>query len=339
MHSKLSLVFAALLSTILAGPTVVRAPKPQLPKSPSWLENVAVRSNGDLLVTQFNPAPVLYTAKDPASGKATLETVYEFTTITKILGIIETLPDTFVIVGGNATANATGFAGTFSAWEVKFSKSVARTKKIADIPDSMFLNGVVSLPDAPHVVLIADSQFGLLFRLDTKSGKHEIIADRPQFKSDAQRFNQTVGFGINGVKIRDGYLYCSNSDLINIYRVPITKDGYIAQGGKAPVELYADLNPVTTFLDDFEIGKDGTLWVVTNSANTVVAVSPKDRKPRVVVGAKDQLTVAGGTGAAFGRTAQDKHVLYVSTTGGLAAPINGTIVEPGKVEGIDTRGC
>ncbi|KAJ8115239.1 hypothetical protein OPT61_g3064 [Boeremia exigua] len=349
MFAKLSVAFLALVSTAIAIPTIAgRSPKvqgklplpaytvAQWPQQPSWLENIAVRANGDLLVTQFNPTPVLYTVTNPMSKRAEPKAIYEFTSITKILGIIETHPDTFVIVGGNATANATGYAGSFSAWEVRFSKSTMQTTKIADITDAMFLNGVVSVPTAPHIVLIADSQFGLLFRLDTKTGASEIIADRPEFKPNAERFNAPVGFGINGVKIKDGYLYFSNSNLVNIYRVPITRDGYIARGGHAAVELYADLNSLTTFLDDFEIGKEGTLWVTTNTDNTIIAVSPGGRRLQVVAGAKDQLTVAGATGAAFGRTAKDRHVLYVSTTGGLGAPVNATVVEAGKVEGIDT---
>jgi hypothetical protein len=351
MSLRLQIICTLLLSISLSGPAFaegscklqVGLPFPaytvaQLPKIPTWLENIAVRANGDLLVTQFAPAPILYTVRDPTSEKTELEAVHEFTDITNVLGITETLPDTFVIVGGNATANATGYAGTFSSWEVKFLNGVAKIRKVANIPEAMFLNGVVALPNAPNIVLIADSQFGLLFRLDTKRGMHEIVADRPEFKPNAERFNKTVGFGINGVKIRDGYLYFSNTNLVNIYRIQITEEGYIAQSGKALVELYADLNSLTTFIDDFEIGKDGTLWVVTNDENTVIAVSPESRKGQVVAGAKTQLTVAGATGAAFGRTRKDKYVLYVSTAGGLDAPVNGTVVEPGKVQGIDTQG-
>ncbi|KAF3036720.1 hypothetical protein E8E12_007421 [Didymella heteroderae] len=309
----------------------------QLSSVPTWLENIAVRNNGDLLVTQFAPAPVLHTVRSPSLPNATLENIYEFKTITNILGIAETRPDTFVVVGGNATANATGYVGTFSAWEVNFSKDTVMAHKIVDIPEAMFLNGAVVLPDAASIVLIADSQLGLLFRLDTRRRTYEVIADRPEFKPHPERFNKTVGFGINGVKIRDRFLYFSNTNLVNIYRVPITEDGYLAKDGKAPVELYADLNAVTTFIDDFEIGSGGTVWVVTNDDNTLIAVTPRSRIVEVVAGAKDQLTLAGGTGAAFGRTKKDRHVLYVSTAGGLDAPVNGTLVEPGKVVGLDTQ--
>jgi hypothetical protein len=146
-----------------------------------------------------------------------------------------------------------------------------------------------------------------------------------------------VGFGINGVKIRDGYLYFRNSDLATIYRIRINPKGYIAHNEKEHVEVYADLNTVTTFVDDFTFGDDGTLWAVSNYGNTVVAVSPDGEGNQVVAGEEDQLTVAGGTAAAFARGKTNK-VLYVVTAGGLGKPVNGTIVEPRKVVAVETSG-
>lgn len=82
----------------------------QLDTVPTWLENIAIRANGDLLVTQLAPAPVLYTVKNPSSKHAVLEPIYQWhePNVTILLGIIETFPDTFAIIAGYATANATG---------------------------------------------------------------------------------------------------------------------------------------------------------------------------------------------------------------------------------------
>jgi hypothetical protein len=49
----------------------------QLDAVPTWLENIAVRPNGDLLVTQLAPLPVLLTVKSPTSTHATLEPIYQ----------------------------------------------------------------------------------------------------------------------------------------------------------------------------------------------------------------------------------------------------------------------
>jgi hypothetical protein len=339
MRSIFLLSLASLLSVAQCIPTAsipasqpnVKLPLPartvaQLDTVPTWLENIAVRANGDLLVTQLAPAPVLYTIRNPASKNATLEPIYEWreSNVTDILGITETIPDTFNIITGNATTDALGYAGTFSVW--------------ANIPEAMFLNGIVPMPGRPEIVFIADSQFGLLFRLDTHTGKHEIIAQGPEFDPYPALQNKTVGFGINGVKIRDGYLYFSNSNLVKIFRIPLTKDGNIAQKGKAPIELYVDLNAAAIFVDDFIFSDDGTLWAASNYGNTIVAVSLDGKRVQTVAGAITQLTLAGSTAAAFGRARYDKNILYVCTAGGLGEPVNGTMVEPGKVEAIDTAG-
>jgi hypothetical protein len=341
-----------LISIVLTTPTPPQADQvlplstktiAQLSTVPTWLENIAIRSNGDLLITQLAPAPVLYTIKNPSLSNASLEQIYQWhePNVTDSLGITETYPNTFVIVTGNATANATGYAGTFAVWEARFPStvsSVPKVRKVANIPQAKFLNGIAALPTNPSIVLIPDSQFGLLFRLDTRTGKSEVIADRSEFKPHPERLNATVGFGINGIKIRDGYLYFSNSDLVTIYRIRITPNGYIAHTGKALVEIYADLKAVTIFVDDFTFGEDGTLWAASNLGNTIVAVSPGGESIQVVAGEEDQLTIASGTAVAFGRGKTDKKVLYVVTAGGLAKPVSGTIVEPGKVVAVETSG-
>jgi hypothetical protein len=310
----------------------------QLSTVPTWLENIAVRPNGDLLVTQLAPLPVLYTIKSPSSGNATLESIYQFhaDNVTDLLGITETTPDTYIIIAGNASANSTGYAGTFSVWQASFvssNASVPTVRKLANIPQAKLLNGAIALPSDPSIVIIADSQYGLLFRLDTKNGTSEIIGDRPELKAYPELHNATVGFGVNGVKIRNKWLYFSNSDLVSIYRVPITSRGYISHN--SVVELYANLNAVAGFVDDFTFGADGTLWAVSNLENTLISVSPGGKRAAVVAGGKGLLTLAGDTAVAFGRSKHDREVLYVCTAGGLGKPVNGSIVEAGKVVGQD----
>ncbi|KAI4639905.1 hypothetical protein J4E93_008704 [Alternaria ventricosa] len=315
----------------------------QLSTVPTWLENLAVRPNGDLLVTQLAPVPILYTIKNPSLGNATLEPIYEFhaANVTDLLGITETAPDTYAIIAGNATTNSTGYAGTWSVWQAAFASpdvSTPTVHKIANVPRAKLLNGAATLPSDPSIVIMADSQYGLLFRFDTKTGTSEIIADGPELKPYPEMHNGTVGFGANGLKIRDGWVYFSNSDLIAIYRVPITSRGYISHSPKAVVELYANLTAVANFVDDFTFGLDGTLWAVSNYENTVIAVSPGGKKMEVVAGAKGSVTFAGDTAAAFGRTDRDRDVLYVSTAGGLAMPVTGSVVAPGSIVAVDTKG-
>lgn len=354
MATQLIALLLWLSSTSLCVPTTGHnRPKPdvglplsaetvaQLHTVPTWLENIAVRENGDLLVTQLRPTPVLYTIKNPTSKNATLDPIYEWhePNAAVLAGVTETSLDTFVIITGNATANATGYVGTFSVWEAKFhslESSKLSVRKVVDVPKAKFLNGIVALPEHPEIVLIADSQAGLLFRLDTRTGRTEVIADRPEFKPYPEIY-QGPAFGINGVKIRDGYLYFSNSNLVAVYRVPITKEGYIARKGKASIELYANFTVIgAIFIDDFTFKDDGSLWATSNIGNIVAAVSVDGKSIKQVAGAEDQLTLASDTAAEFGRTKADRDILYVVTAGGLSAPVNGTAVEPGKVVAVDT---
>lgn len=306
-----------------------------------WLENIAIRKSGDLLISQLRPA-ILHTVKAPTSKSPSLTPIYTWNApnVTDLLGITETFPDTFNVIAGNATADAQGYLGTFSSWEVKFPSSASSqpsVRKITNIPEAKLLNGNVALPSNPGIVLIAESQIGLLFRLDTLTGKYEIIARGPELQPHPEIHNDAVGFGINGLKIRGEYVYFSSSNLVSIFRIKITRDGYVAQHGKAPIERYADLNDLVNFIDDFTFGDDGTVWVVSNFENSLVAIAP-DGKKTVAVGSKGSMTVAGDTAVAFGRTERDKDVLYVVTSGALGAPVNGTITEPGKVVAVDTKG-
>jgi hypothetical protein len=73
---------------------------------------------------------------------------------------------------------------------------------------------------------------------------------------------------------------------------------------------------------------------VTGSiANTVTKVYP-DGQSEVIAGNANSSVVAGVTAAALGRTELDRNVLYVSDNGGMAAPVNGTYIEGGKITAI-----
>jgi hypothetical protein len=64
----------------------------------TWVENLAVRSNGQLLVTLAS-APELYLV-DPIGGKQPL-LVHQFPSVVGLTGIAEVEKDVFAVVGGN----------------------------------------------------------------------------------------------------------------------------------------------------------------------------------------------------------------------------------------------
>jgi hypothetical protein len=249
--------------------------------------------------------------------------------LTGLLGIAETAADTFLVVGQNFTA-----VGVAAAWEVAFGDNDAvTTRKVADISSARVLNGATAVPGcggaAPSAVLVADSTAGLVFRVDTKTGAVETAVQVPEMAPAA---NASSPVGINGIKIRGGYLYFDNSYAASIYRVKITSAGFAAEG--ATVETVAKITE-EGFLDDFTFDADGSLWIASNRGRTLYKVNAQTGGSVVVAGAANATTLIGDTAAAFGRTEKDSRILYVTTSG---FDKDNTPIEPGKVVAVDTTG-
>jgi hypothetical protein len=306
---------------------------------PTWVENIAVRSNGNLLLSLLS-IPEIYLL-DPFSGKPPV-LVHSFTGYLGVLGIAEPIPDLFHIVAGNfstASSSITGDTGpgSYSLFSVdlrnchhdgtKFS-TPAKVKKVLDIPQASFLNSLIFI--SPTVFLVSDSALGVVFRIDLATKTSTIILDYPEMKPHTG--TGKLKLGINGIKLRGNYLYFINSQAFTFNRVPITNTGHAIHGAK--VEILTQ----NTFGDDFEFGpgNEDNAWICENLWNRISVVESGMGNATVVLGMTDRLTVPGPTAARFGRTKKDDKILYVVSSGGLAAPINGTLTVGGKVLAVDT---
>lgn len=298
----------------------------------TWLENIAVRPNGDLLLTQMAPSAVVYTVRDPSGKKPVLEEIASIPSIQSIYGIAQ-VPglkkdqETFVFVGGNSSAIGSPIKGTFGAWKIKFTPECAGKVDLERISDmdknSAFLNGVAAIPGVSDAVLVADSANGFVGRLDITTGDF----DTSSFVFPEMLPVEGAGLpvGVNGIKIHDGHLYFTNSYQVSIYRIAITPDGFLAKGAKP--KLVVNLSDKASFLDDFDIDAKGNIFAASNFDNTVVYYDAHSRKSKIIVGSPSDLIVAGDTSVAFGRGKHDKNYLYVATTGAISNPVNGTEVE------------
>ena len=65
-------------------------------------------------------------------------------------------------------------------------------------------------------------------------------------------------------------------------------------------------------------------------------MSLRNGSTRIVAGARGLTEIAEPTSAQFGRTPADRDVLYVTTAGGLAAPLAGGVVVGGQVVAVYT---
>jgi hypothetical protein len=320
----------------------------------TWIENIAVRQNGDLLLTLASPSGNLFLVQNPMSQQPSLVPLFAFPTNTTN-GIVETRPDTFVVIAEDLSQSgdpANGVLGTDQVWEVTLSTDNPPTvvaRKITDMPDAPRLNGAAAVPNTT-AVLLGDSQLGVAFRLDTATGQYTKAFQFPEMAPVPNSNSTDDALGLNGMKIPgDGFFYFSNAASRTLYRTAITADGFPAEPAAAsngasanPVETIAHI-PSVPWLDDFDVrASDGSIFLTGSTGNVLLFIKRTGSTyaaPVVVAGAVDQLTLATCTAAVFGRSAgSTTSTLFVTTGGGEGAPVNGTVIEPAKVMAIDTSG-
>ncbi|KAI1081935.1 hypothetical protein F5B20DRAFT_39581 [Whalleya microplaca] len=305
----------------------------QLNETPTFLENIAIRDNGDLLITMFWPSAYVYLVESPSSNAPQMSLLHAFDDSNGLSGIAKTGLGTFVLSAARFQDVAVPYPNSTSLWELSFggSRRSSTAHKLAEVPEAGLLNGMVAIPEIEPAVLVADGMAGVIYRVDVMTGQYEVVLDVPELKAVS---GHSLDIGVNGVKIHDRHLYWSNTDMISIYRISINYKGYPVKG--AAVEKVAALEGASG-VDDFTFDQQGNIWAATDLDNTVITIL-KNGSQMVTVGSPNELTIASDTAVKFGETPQDRHILYVTTAGGIVNPVNGTVTEPGKVVAIDTRG-
>lgn len=281
----------------------------QFPQNGSWIENIASRRNGNLLITRLD-VPELWSI-DPKQKTASL--VHSFSNVSSLCGISEIREDVFAIAGitfDAATGTLSPGSGTIFIADMKSGDF----KRIGSIAGSLVLNGLTAFDS--QIVLVGDSTAGILYKFHVDNGAYSIVSEDEALKGRT---------GVNGVKLHESdgqkYVYFTSSTQSKIGRIPLTADG--SAGG--PVEITATIPD--TFLDDFVLTGRGVAFVATGRNNTVLRAAPNGQTS-TVVGSLDSLEVAGGTSLAWGVGEKE---LYVATSGGQSGPVNGTLIEPAKV--------
>ncbi|KAG7006811.1 hetero-diels-alderase asR5 [Physcia stellaris] len=271
----------------------------------TWVENLAVRSNGKVLVDILT-SPDIYQI-DPFTKKAPI-LVHHFSEHLGLLGITETTQDIFYLVAGNySAATNTNPVGAYDVYEVDVRKGAkqARINKIANFPKAGLLNGVTTLNAKKGLILIADSGAGLVYKLNVKTRQIHVVLDDPTMDPTA-----AVPYGINGIHLRDGALFFTNGAQGIFAKFPISPDG-VARG---PVTVISREG----FSDDFCFDGKGDAFFAQNSDNNLGFLGPEGGKVTVLTGAPltDKTLLAGPTACQFGRLAGDKKSLYITTSGG-----------------------
>lgn len=136
----------------------------------TWVENLAIRSNGGILASFAVQPQIAYL--DPSQPGATPKTIASFPApATGTLGITELEPDVFYVASDNVNPLAPQ-KGKGQVWRLDMTKydecSDVSVDLIANFTDSLFLNGVTHISET-NVVLVADSYQQAVWSLDVQT--------------------------------------------------------------------------------------------------------------------------------------------------------------------------
>ena len=292
----------------------------------TFVENLAVRRNGQILVT-LGSAPEFYQV-DPLKTRGPV-LVHTFSNATSLFGIVEVDLDVFYVAAGKGSIKTfLSVPGSFSVYKVDMTAfspdphTTATITKVTDFPDSIYLNGLTLLNREAGLILVADGGAGTVLRLNVRTGEIRKVLEDPLMIPTS-----VPATGVNGIKIRDGALFWTNTNTETFNRIPIHPDGTAAGVGATVASGIAG--------DDFVFNKKGNAFISQNSQNDLVFLDPKGGSKTVIAGSLDSTTLAGPSACQFGRTLFDKNSLYVTTDGGLAGYITGNFTVGGTVSRID----
>ncbi|MCJ1291737.1 hypothetical protein MMC34_003282 [Xylographa carneopallida] len=277
----------------------------------TWIENLAVRQNGEVLCTSLSKA-ALYLV-NPFEHVASL--VHQFEPTEGLLGISEIGNDVFAVASANVSlATSQAYPGSAKMWKVDM---VAWTlgqpdavTLIANLTNVILPDGIATLENEIGLVLLADAAQGIVWRVDTTTGDYSIAIQDALFTTN----NTLIPLGVDGIHILNDYLYFTNFGNNAFGRVAISVNG----SATGPVDIIASM----TIPDDFAIADDGTAYLAGD--NSLYRYSP-DGAVDILIGGPNSLVLEGCTSAQLGRTRLDKNVLYIGTNGGLLAPVDGQI--------------
>ncbi|CAM6083701.1 unnamed protein product [Calypogeia fissa] len=309
----------------------------EFPKN-TFVENLAVRSNGQILVSVIT-TPQLFLVNSVQVGEPTL--IHNFTSALGVAGIAEYDEDVFAVITGNFSFVTDDVGpGTWAVWSVDLRGVESQPDntlypppqihKIADVNEARSLNGISLLSKDKGTILVGDVSAGNIIRLDVESGDYKVVINNTFTLPAPATISFT--FGVNGLHVRDGSVFLTNTGKSIFVEIPINEDGTPAENGTIIAHTLASIDE----FDDFTFDRKGNAYLVTGRGNSVERISRDGRREVIIAGSLNSTMIAEPTSAAFGRGECDKNVLYVTTAGGFVTPVDGTIVIGGQLLAITT---
>jgi hypothetical protein len=296
-----------------------------------FLENLAVRSDGSILVTAMNRKELWYIL--PTSEDVPVEPILMHTFALPALNLVEVEPDLFYLCTSDVYETHQSNLQRLDLRGWTPGKSL-KPEIVLDFPEPVrALNGSCLI--APTVMIIADSIAGLFWRVDLSTEGSKPTA-RVWLKHDSMAFNPNSPLkplqpGLNGVRYasRSNTLYYTTTAQKLFMRVRI--DPVTHEPAAAP-ELVAE----GRMFDDFCIDEDaGVAYLTTHRENTIdrISLEPSENSVRHSM-AGDPFTeqLIGPSSGAWGRgTGEYGRVAYFTTDGGTTSPPPDGIVRTAKV--------
>ena len=178
-----------------------------------------------------------------------------------------------------------------------------------EIPDALFMNGCTPNLDG-RTLLVCESVTGRILAIDQREKRWGVWLQDDRLSPKSPHTP-----GANGIKLYDGWAWISITDRNLLVRSKIAVDG-----SAGPIEVVTE----ELRADDFAFGESGTAYIATHPAHTVLRLHLDGRRETI---AGPSEGAVGCTACAFGRRAEDRQSLYVTTSGGLRYPYRGQIQE------------
>lgn len=277
----------------------------QLDNTGTWFENLALRPDGDIIATRMD-VPELWLI-DPVTREG--RNLVTIPGVTGAIGITQLTYDTYVVGGGNVTADPFNFkAGSMQVFLLEFKRGIPCVKLVTALPDAMFINGIT--PWSSTEVLVSDTVLGAVYQIDVSRGAVTKVLSSEDFA------------GINGIGVRDGFLYYISNNNQTFFRVSVSTDFDITG---SPEAIFSGMS-----MDDFSLARDGAAYIAAVAMGQIIRVDP-DGSTAIVAGAANSMDAIGCTAVRLARSRGFDKILYATTNGGLGAPVNGTDPEPAKI--------
>lgn len=271
----------------------------------TWAENIAVRSNGNLLVTFASTSELWEVILSAQHGASQARRLHHFPNAEMATGIAELTPDVYAVITPN------------TVWKVDLKNGTKNTPtRIVTLQPARRLNGMAVLNPDTRTLAISDSEAGFIWRLDTNTGNYTVIL---RDETMAANTKEGVLLGINGVRVHNGYVYYVNTPNRLFCCIPVN-----TTTGRAtdPREIISQ----GALADDFAISRQGVGYLAGLTDHLITRVFANGTQEVIA----NSSALMSATSGAFGKLG-GSDVLYITTGGETSHVVNNTRSKGGKV--------